>query len=137
MTSEGGRRRDAGAKTVTDDSPLKVAVIKAKEALMKCICNSTRLEIPRRVASNTTCSPLRDCCGCTEAEPGQSKMLRLNLSATSRYYTVLEVIPQKKKEEMQDHLRHILRDEAFPLKVRLYSLSNFTPIKHFTALIAR
>lgn len=29
MTSEGGRHLDAGAKTVTDDSPLKVAVIKA------------------------------------------------------------------------------------------------------------
>lgn len=54
MTSEGGRHPDAGAKTVTDDSPLKVAVIKAIEALMKRIYNSTRLEIPRKVASNIT-----------------------------------------------------------------------------------
>lgn len=136
MTSEGGRRLDAGAKTVSDDWPLKVAVIKAKEALIKCIYNSTRLEILRTVVSNTTCSPLRECCGCTEVETGQRKMLRLNLSAASRYYTVLDVIA-KKEEEMQDHLQHILRDEAFPLKVHLYSLSNFTPIKHFTASIAR
>lgn len=56
MTSEGGRHLDAGAKTVTDDSPSKVAVIKAKEALMKRIYSSTRLEIARKVASDIICS---------------------------------------------------------------------------------
>lgn len=54
MTSEGGRHLDAAAKAVTDDSLLKVAAIKAKEALMKGIYNSHRREIARKVASDIT-----------------------------------------------------------------------------------
>lgn len=85
MTSEGGRHPDAGAKTVTDDSPSKVAVIKAKEALMKRIYNPTRLEIARKVASNATLlSPPCERRGCAEAQTGQRKLLRLHLTAASR-----------------------------------------------------
>lgn len=47
VTSDGGRRLHAGAKTVSDELPLKVAAIKAKEALMKRIYNRTCLDILR------------------------------------------------------------------------------------------
>lgn len=73
MTSEGGRHLDAGAKTVSDHSPLKVAAIKAKEALMKRIYNATCLEIPRSGVHYNSLPLLCEHCGRTEEETRQKR----------------------------------------------------------------
>lgn len=82
MTSGGGRHLDAGAKTVSDDSPLKVAAIKAKEALMKRIYNSTCLEIPRSGVQYNSLPVLCERCGGVDKgmrQKKETKMSKFNL----------------------------------------------------------
>lgn len=54
LRSGGGCHLDAGAhtETVTDDAALKVTAIKAKEALIKDIYNSTSCKLPGKPAPN-------------------------------------------------------------------------------------